>query len=309
MSLRVVSLLPAGTEILSALGAVDLLVGRGHECRYPESIVSLPVVSGSRLPEGELSSAAIDAGVRAASAEGRSLYTIDVAALAECHPDVILTQGLCEVCAIATEDVHLACAEAGIAPTLVELAPTGLDDALASVRTVAEAIGRPEVGDETWRSLRRHLMGVVGGVITQPRRRVAMLEWLDPPFAPGHWLPEQIACAGGEDVLGSPGEPSRRTTLQSVCDARPDVVILAPCGFSTDEAVRHATAARVVAELSETPAGRSGQIYAVDANAYFSCPGPRLVEGIQLLASVLHPTRMTFEDAGAVRRLGSGSVP
>jgi iron complex transport system substrate-binding protein len=285
---RIVSLLPSATEIVCALGLREQLVGRSHECDWPADVVELPAVSLARIDSAALDSAAIDAEVARAIGAGEELYGIDEALLAELAPDLIVTQSLCTVCAVSGGTVRALSAGRDPAPTVLELEPDGIDGIIESVRIVARAASVDEAGDRVAAKLRARLdaIGAVAKVAERPR--VVVLEWLDPPFAAGHWVPEMVELAGGREMLGQPREPSFRTTWNDVRAAEPEIVVLAPCGYGIKETGARALADGVLAELAETPAGRSGEIYAVDANAYFSRPGPRVLDAILLLCATLH---------------------
>jgi iron complex transport system substrate-binding protein len=285
---RIVSLLPSATEIVCALGLREQLVGRSHECDWPADVVELPAVSLARIDSAALDSAAIDAEVARAIGAGEELYGIDEALLAELAPDLIVTQSLCTVCAVSGGTVRALSSGRDPAPTVLELEPDGIDGVIESVRIVAGAAGVEETGDRVAAELRERLDAAAVPVADIERRpRVVVLEWLDPPFAAGHWVPETVTLAGGREMLGKSRAPSFRTTWDAVRAADPEVVVLAPCGYGIEETHERALADGVLAELAETPAGRSGAIYAVDANAYFSRPGPRVVDAVGILATLL----------------------
>jgi iron complex transport system substrate-binding protein len=316
--MRIVSLLPSATEIVCALGLRDSLVGRSHECDWPLDVASLPPVSMARIDSAALSSQTIDLQVARAIESGEELYGIDEAVLAALDPDLIVTQSLCTVCAVSGGTVRALTGRNGRAPAILELEPAGIDGIVESVRVVARAAGVHAAGDQLAAELRTRLDEAAGAVREVSHRPVVVvLEWLDPPFAAGHWVPEQVALAGGREALGQAAAPSFRTTWDAVRAAAPDAVVLAPCGFRAGEVVERAAADGVLQALDGTPAARTGRVVAVDANAYLSRPGPRVVDGVALLAAVLHPdVAPPFADpAGAIPlgrhsgRSGTGRVP
>ncbi|MFD3399626.1 cobalamin-binding protein [Kribbella sp. NPDC058693] len=270
--MRIVSLLPSATEICFALGAGDDVVGVTFECDYPAAARGRRIVSTTALPEG-LTPGEIDAVVRRKVAAGEDLYHLDAGVLRELAPDVVITQDLCAVCAIEVTDVEEALSYLGCRAEVVTTDPHNLDEVVASIETVAKAIGRDSTPlvEELRDRLKQHQHLVAGP-------RVALLEWTDPPFAPGHWLPEMVELAGGTNVLGTAGQRSVSITWDDVRAARPEVIVSAPCGFDLDGA------AKLTAEL---PLPADAQVWAVDANGYFARPGPRLVDGIDVLAAIL----------------------
>ncbi|RZT27113.1 iron complex transport system substrate-binding protein [Kribbella sp. VKM Ac-2569] len=270
--MRIVSLLPSATEICFALGAGEDVVGVTFECDYPAAARARRIVSTTALPEG-LTPGEIDAVVRRKVAAGEDLYHLDAGALRELEPDVVITQDLCAVCAIDVTDVDEALAYLGCSAEVVSTDPHNLIEVLESIETIGKAIGRDAT--QLVDSLRTRLGMLAGG-----GGRVALLEWTDPPFAPGHWLPEMVTLAGGVNVLGAAGERSKAINWREVAAAKPEVVVSAPCGFGLDGATE-------LTELlmGELPAGIP--VWAVDANGYFARPGPRLVDGVEVLAAIL----------------------
>lgn len=279
--MRIISLVPNGTEILFAVGAGDLVVGVSHECDYPAEARTRPVLTGSALMPG-MSSAEVDKAVAAQVGSGESLYTLDEARIAELAPHLIVTQQLCPVCAVSTAQVDGAVQPLPRCPEVLSLDPRTLADVMADIRRVGEATGRTAEAEALVRSLERRLDAVRARVQGRPRPRVAALEWLDPPFAGGHWVPEMIEIAGGTDVFAKPGDHSARLTWEQVREADPDVVVAMPCGY--DEA----GAAAQLALLGDRPELRGRRVCPVDANGCFSRPGPRLVDGIERLADLFH---------------------
>jgi iron complex transport system substrate-binding protein len=285
--MRIVSLVPNGTEILFALGAGDLVVGVSHECDYPEEARARPILTGSALTPG-MSAAEIDAAVSSQVGSGLSLYTLDEARIAELAPDVIVTQQLCPVCAVSTEQVDGAVRPLPRCPDLVSLDPRTIGEVFADIRRVGEVTGRTAAAEALLADLDRRLAAVRARAAGRPRPRVLALEWLDPPFAGGHWVPEMIALAGGTDVFGEPGGHSTRLTWDQIATADPDVIVVMPCGF--DEAGAREQVATVAGrpEWRSLRAVREGRVFPVDANGCFSRPGPRLVDGVERLAAILH---------------------
>jgi iron complex transport system substrate-binding protein len=286
--MRVISLVPNGTEILFAVGAGDLVVGVSHECDYPPEARTRPILTGSALTPG-MSAAEVDAAVSSQVGSGLSLYTLDEAQIEELAPDVIVTQQLCPVCAVSTEQVNGAVRPLPRCPELVSLDPRTIGQVFADIRRVGEVTGRTAEAEALLAGLERRLAAVraaVTAVGDRPRPRVLALEWLDPPFAGGHWVPEMIDLAGGEDVIARPGDHSARLTWEQVAAADPDVIVVMPCGF--DEV----GASEQIATIADRPewralrAVREGRIFPVDANGCFSRPGPRLVDGIERLAAI-----------------------
>jgi iron complex transport system substrate-binding protein len=289
--MRIASLLPSATEIVCALGLADQLVGVSHECDYPPDVVrDLPKLTYSTLPPG-LSSAAIDAEVSARLRRGESLYRVDEALLAALQPDVIITQELCDVCAVAFGDVCHVAANLPGNPRVISLTPPGLEAIFADVRVVAAALGVAARGERLVARLRARVERVAEAVqrYVTYRPRVFAMEWLDPPFAAGHWVPEMIALAGGHEVLGIAGQPSFRLTWEQVIAAQPEIVLLIPCGYDADAARREWEALPKPSGWETVPAARDGRIYPFDANSYCSRPAPRVVDGIEQLARLFHP--------------------
>jgi iron complex transport system substrate-binding protein len=281
--MRIVSLVPSATEMLFALGSGDELVAVTHECDYPPGALELPKVTRNALPAG-LSSAEIDAAVKQRTLAGESIYELDVELLHELEPDLIVTQELCQVCAVSYEDVRAIAEEITTQPTVIPLDPTTVGEVLSDARTLAQATDRKDAAVDLVRESSDRIDRVRLAVRGARRLRVAALEWLDPPYAAGHWTPQLIEFAGGEDVLGLPGEHSRQCSWEEIQAAEPDLVVVMPCGFDAQLAYREAEMHRE--QLANLGAG---EVVAVDAAAYFSRPGPRIVDGLELLAHVLHP--------------------
>jgi iron complex transport system substrate-binding protein len=280
--MRIVSFLPAGTEIAYALGAGDLLVGRSHECDYPPEVKSLPVVSRPALRLEGLSQGAIDAAVADRLRSGESLYEVDEVLLRDLAPDLVITQDLCQVCAPSGNELTRALKELPSKPEVLWLTPQNLAEIEDNILAVGMAAKRRDVAQQLIDANRRRLAAVTEAVAGAPPRRVVFLEWTEPLFCAGHWVPQMVVIAGGADPLGKPGADSQRMSWNDVRNAKPEMIIVAPCGYGLDQAVELARA---------IPTVEGASVVAVDANAYFARPGPRVAEGVELLAHLFHPTR------------------
>ena len=283
--MRIASLLPSATEIAFAVGAGDEVVAVSHECDYPAAARGLPVLTGPAVETHGLPQAEIDAAISGLLAAGGSTYTIDVPRLRELRPDLVITQALCDVCAVSEGQVHRVVHEEQLGARVLTLTPLDLEGVVGSVEEVGEATGRATEGARVAAALRECLAAPAARRATLPR--VLALEWLDPPFAAGHWVPEQIARAGGEDVLGRPGQKSERVTWETIAATAPEVALLLPCGLSLDEVVREAAALAGHPAWRSLPAVAAGAVWALDADAWFSRPGPRLADGIEALRAIL----------------------
>lgn len=294
--MRIVSLVPSATELLFALGVGDEVTAVTHECDHPHEALALPKITrdviGPGLPAGE-----IDRAVRELTEQGRSIYELDEAALRALAPDLIVTQALCAVCAVSYDDVRAIAERMDPAPEVISLDPHTLGEVLGDVRTLAQATGVKDAGVDLIQAAAARIDKVRLAVRGAPPVTVAALEWLDPVFVAGHWTPQLIEYAGGIDLFGLPGEHSATRTWDEVAAARPDVVVCMPCGYDADRALEEAET--YAGELAALGAKR---IVAVDAAAYFSRPGPRLVDGLELMAHILHPDRVP-EAPGAVREV------
>ncbi len=279
--MRLVSLLPSATEILAALGLADDLVGVSFECDQPPGIRDRAAVVVGGLDTAGLTPGQIDATVRARVAAGEDLYVLRAGALAELAPDLVLTQDLCQVCALPAGTVRDALAHLGTTADVLTLDPHTLDDVLATIATVGDRAGVPARAAELVAGLRARLAAVAAAVAGRPRPRVAVLEWVDPPFTAGHWVPDLVTAAGGDPVGAVAGSRSVPTTWAAIEAGDPDVVLVAPCGFGLDAAVDQAR--QVAAALP----GRC--VWAIDADGLVVRPGPRLVDGVEAIAAVLHP--------------------
>ncbi|HSE71256.1 MAG TPA: ABC transporter substrate-binding protein [Nocardioidaceae bacterium] len=281
--MRIVSLLPSTTEILFDIGAGPDVVGVTFECDHPAEARSRTIVSTSAMPEG-LTPQQIDTFVAEAMQAGQDLYHLDAGALSGLDADLVVTQDLCAVCAVDVSVVDDALAHLGCTAEVLTIDPHTLDEVLGSVLTLGRATSREADAEQLVASLRARLDTVVRRTTDRPRPRTLVLEWTDPPFAPGHWVPEMVLLAGGDPVLGTVGEKSFRVTWDDVRASTPEVVVCAPCGYGLEQSM--ALAEQVVA--SDVLSDRV-PVWAVDANASFARPGPRLVDGVEALAGILHP--------------------
>jgi iron complex transport system substrate-binding protein len=305
--MRIVSLLPSLTEICFVLGLENDLVAVTHECDYPPATRSLPHITRTILPPDLIESVEIDRRVKAAISEGRSLYELDVDRLIELEPDLILTQDLCQVCAVSIEDVRAIAERIPSRPRVVSIEPRTLEEMLQSIGHVGELTGRNATARAVIEALRTRLARIAAYVArTEHRYRVVCLEWLDPPMVAGHWVPEMVSLAGGNDPLGIAAEPSFEVGWQQVIDARPDVMVLMPCGFDLETTVADVERLAKVHDrlpegLEQVPAVTSGHVYAVDGSGFFNRPGPRLVSGVEILAGILHAElAATYTPSGTV---------
>jgi iron complex transport system substrate-binding protein len=289
---RIVSLLPSATEIAFALGLGEQVVAVSHECDFPPEARQRPAVTRSPLHGHHLSSAEIDRRTAEELRQGGTLYHLDVDRLAALAPDLILTQELCEVCAVAQPEVERAVRELGTAPRVLSLEPNTLGDALGTIEVVGATTGREAAAAALTAALQSRIERVRDAAATAPDRpRVFCMEWTDPPWVAGHWVPEMVALAGGEDVLGRPGAPSVRIDWERVVAAAPEVVVLMPCGYDLARTIADRPIVEALPGWATLPAVRSGRVFAVDGSSYFNRPGPRLVDGLELLAHLLHPER------------------
>lgn len=284
--MRIASLVPSSTEMLFALGLGDRVVAVTHECDFPAEASGLPHLSETMIPEG-LSPAEIDAEVKRLVGRGDPLYRLKADVLEEVRPDLIVAQDVCAVCAVSYDDVVSIAARLPGRPAVLRQDPTSLAEVLDNAEEVATAAGDPARGKDLRALLEQRLAAVRRAVEGLDRPTVLALEWLDPPFTGGHWIPEMIEIAGGRDLVGRPGDKSAETTWDQLSGLDPDLTVVMPCGFYVDEA--EAQAREYIERIGSTGAGR---IVAVDAAASFSRPGPRLVEGTELLGHLLHPDRV-----------------
>ena len=305
---RVVSLLPAATEIVAALGAVDQLVGVTHECDHPpRAVAALPRVTSSAV-DRDATSAAIDAEVRALASTGAPVFGFDAERFATLAPEVVLTQSLCDVCALPESEVDRAIAAVAVAPHVVTLGGTTLDGVWDDVRRVGAAIGRSAEAEALLASLDARMRRVHETLkaARAPRPRVAVIEWLDPLFVAGHWSPELVRRAGGVDVLAQPGAHSVQIDVDAVRAAAPEVLLFAPCGFDVERATRESA---VLLARDEWRWASACACWALDGNALTSRPGPRLVDAIEVMSAIFAPTLFETPDAAYARRVGTAAEP
>ena len=290
--MRIVTLLPSATEIVCALGLTDSLVGVSHSCDFPPGVRNLPAMTFTSVPHAE-SSDVIDSAVRGHLADNAALYELDLQALVAAAPDFIISQALCDVCAVSTGDVIAALDSLPSQPELVDLEPNTLDEVLDDVARVGKTLGCGGLADKlldemrTRRSVVAERTSMIG---REERPKVAFLEWLVPPFNGGHWNPELVALAGGIDLLGAPGEPSYSLTWDKIATSMPDILFIACCGFPKDRALEDIRSVLNQEICRSMPAVETGKVFVADGNAYFSRPGPRLLDGLEMMAHAFHPT-------------------
>ena len=288
--MRIVSLLPSTTEIVCSLGLEAALVGITHECDFPSSITSKPRLTSSRINHERMTSAEIDHAVRSQLDGHGSIYDLDEAKLRELKPDLILTQELCEVCAVSYKTVERAARMFDTDVKVVSLEPNTIADIFDNVRLVGELTARTGEAEQLISHLNSRLDRIrEATALMDQRPRTLMLEWLEPPFAPGHWVPEQVAIAGGDHAFGKAGQRSVTTTAEEIREYAPEVIVLIPCGFYKEDILRQLPSARLPEGWNDLPAVRRGEVWATDATSYFRRPGPRVVEGVEILARILHP--------------------
>jgi len=289
--MRICSLVPGATEVLFALGLGESVVGVTHECDWPPEALERPRVTASLLQTGDLASAEIDAAVAEAAREGKAIYAIDEAVWEEIEADVVVAQELCEVCAVSAGDVRPLDVE------VIDFSPSTLDGVLAHITALGVRLGEEGAADELTAGMRSRLDRVRAALAeADGSPRVFVSEWLEPPYAAGHWVPDMVSLAGGSEVAGIAGAPSHRMRWSDVAGLEPDTVVLAPCGFDLDRTLSEVVTLDLSAHLLGTAARQESRVFAVDANGYFSRPGPRLVEGVELLAYLLHPD--AYSDPG-----------
>jgi len=306
---RIVSLLPSATEIVCALGLRDYLVGVSHECDHPQGVELLPTVTKTLIPPG-LGSGQIDRLVRSELQGKQALYSLDLDLLTQLQPDLIVTQALCDVCAVAADEVEEAACRLPGRPEILNLEPMNLADVFTTLRRVGTAAGVEERAIAVVSSLRARVARVatlVAGLPAAPRPRVAFLEWLEPPFNGGHWTPELIHIAGGVDCFAGGGKASRTLTWAEVVAAQPDVLFMALCGFAIERALQDVPALTRQPDWADLPCARTGEVWLADGNQYFSRPGPRLVDSLEMLAAALHPEHPELANLGH-HALHSGAV-
>jgi iron complex transport system substrate-binding protein len=304
--MKIVSLLPSATEIVYALGLGEDLVGVTDECDYPPDAVTKPVVSRSALPQGRpMSAREVDDAVRGKMSQREPLYVLDRELLRREQPDVILTQDLCRVCAVPSGQVQRALDELGLPDAKVlSLDPHTVDEVIATIETVGSLLDRSAKGDEIASVLRARVARVKEIALRLPTIRMFALEWSDPPFAGGHWVPEMVEAVGAVNLLGTKGEPSREVTWREIHDQTPEVIVFMPCGYYLEEAEEEGERLFDQHDFADTPAAREGNVFAVDATSFFSRPGPRIVDGLEILAWAAHPEAYPEPPKGGISRLG-----
>jgi iron complex transport system substrate-binding protein len=300
--MRIASLVPSSTEMLFALGLGDQVVGVTHECDFPPAAAALPRLTATVMPEG-LSAGEIDAAVKEIVGEGRALYSLDEERLAELAPDLIVTQAVCEVCAVSYDDVVEVAARLPGRPRVLQQDPNSLGEVLADLGRLGEAAGIEARAAAVRGELERRLAAVRAAVEGAPRRRAIALEWLDPPFIGGHWVPEMIELAGGVDLVGTAGSKSPEVPWERLEGLDPEVVLAMPCGYYVEEARTQAEAHR-----ERIDALGAARVFAVDAASTYSRPGPRLVDGTELLAHLFHPERVEAPEGIAFADLSQAPV-
>ena len=284
------------------MGLGPNVVGVTHECDYPDDAQSKRRVVHSRI-DTDADSGTIDAQVRSFQASGQSVYELDVEAVTELAPNLIITQGLCEVCALPYDDVASIAKQMDSEPDIVSLNPTSLNDVFNDIIRVGEAAGVVNVARTKVADLQRRVDAVRERVSGLQTRKVACLEWLDPLMVGGHWVPEMVELAGGHDVFGIPGEPTRRVSVSEAVESDPEVILLMPCGYDVAGVVKESETSSAISQLLADAALCSCAVYAVDANAYFSRSGPRLVDGLELMATLFHPELMDASGPGQAVKL------
>jgi iron complex transport system substrate-binding protein len=288
---RICSLVPGATEVLFALGLGESVVGVTHECDWPHEAESRPRVTASHLQSGDLSSGEIDAAVAEAAREGKALYAVDEAVWEEIQADVVVAQELCDVCAVSAGEVRRLDVE------VIDYSPATLDGVFGHITALGWRLDAEAAADELTNGMRSRLERVRAALAeTDTYPRVYVSEWLEPPYAAGHWVPDMVSAAGGMEIAGIAGEPSFRMRWTDVAGLEPDTVVLAPCGFDLDRTLSEVVTLDLSAHLLGTAARQESRVFAVDANGYFSRPGPRLVDGVELLAYLLHPD--AYSDPG-----------
>jgi iron complex transport system substrate-binding protein len=303
--MKLVSLLPSATEIVYSLGLGDDLVGVTDECDFPPEAVTKPVVSRSALPSSRpLSSREIDAAVRQRVDGDGQLFVLDKDLLRRERPDVILTQDLCRVCAVPTGQVQTALEELGLPDAkVISLDPNTLDEVIDQLDVVGGQLDRPDRAAELTSAMRSRVQKIKETARRLPTIGVLCMEWAEPPFAAGHWLPEMVEAVGATPLLGAKGEPSRTVTYREIRDANPEVIVYMPCGYYLEEAEEEANWVFKHPELADTPAARNHNVFAVDATSFFSRPGPRIVDGLEILAWAVHPEAYPEPPAGTITRI------
>ena len=304
--MRICSLVPGATEVVAALGLEDHLIGISHECDFPPSLARVPVMVRARVESGTLSSAQIDAQVGTLLSTGEGLYELDEPGLLAAKPDLLITQDLCDVCAITPSHLAKVLRNLSPPPRMVTLNPRRLDDILRDIATLGAALEREAAGVELAARLRGRLDAVRKMVSAESARpRVACIEWLAPLYTAGHWVPDMVEAAGGIDVLAKAGTTSHTLDWDTLAAAEPDVIVLMPCGFTIPRTRTEVATVTDHPRWKSLPAVRRGDVYLVDALSYFSCPGPRLIDGVEQLAAILHPACYDHHLPASVERLAT----
>lgn len=302
--MRIVSLLPSATELVYALGLGDDLAGVTYECDFPPAAQTLPVVSEAATPYPPSATAAqVDAQVRASMAEQQPLYKLNEGLIAQIQPDVILTQDLCRVCAVPTGQVEEALAKLGCSAEVVSMDPNTIEDVLDSFLVAGKVLGAEDAAEELVAGLRARIAAVQEASRLLPTVGVLTLEWSDPAFIGGHWVPQMVQFSGGTNLLGEPGEKSRTATWKEIADANPEIIVFMPCGYYLEEAEEEGRTLFNNPFFAETPAAQEGAVFAVDATSYFSRPGPRLIDGLEIMAWAVHPETFPEPPPGRISRI------
>ena len=294
MTMRICSLLPSGTEILYSLGLGDQVVAVTHECDYPPETAAKPRITEDLIEQGRMTSVEIDHHVSSNIGRHGTIYRLKQDLLETLKPDLIVTQELCEVCAVSYKEVQHAARVLEGRTRIVSLEPTTLNEMLETILLVGELTGRKDAALEKVQELNARLQRVRERVRDRERPRVYAMEWLDPPFSAGHWVPEMVEIAGGHEVLGKAGLKSERITPERILEAQPEIIVLMPCGFSLERTVEEYRRTRFLP-------GWSGQLYAVDGSSYFNRSGPRLIDGVEILSEIFHPSLLDGPERGENR--------
>ena len=294
MTMRICSLLPSGTEILYSLGLGDQIVAVTHECDYPPETAAKPKITEDLIEQGRMTSTEIDHHVSSSIGRHGTIYRLKEDLLETLKPDLIVTQELCEVCAVSYKEVQHAARVLEGRTRIVSLEPTTLNEVLETILLVGELTGRKDAALEKVQELNAWLQRVRQRVRDRQRPRVYAMEWLDPPFSAGHWVPEMVEIAGGHEVLGKRGSKSERITPERILEAQPEIIVLMPCGFSLERTVEEYRRTRFLP-------GWSGQLYAVDGSSYFNRSGPRLIDGVEILSEIFHPSLLDGPERGENR--------
>lgn len=302
--MKICSLVPGATEVVAALGRQGDLVGISHECDYPPSLAQIPVMVRPRIESHRLSSSQIDEQVGSLLSAGTGLYELDEAQLLAARPDLIIAQDLCDVCAITSSQLDHVVRSLSPSPRMVTLTPRRLEDILRDIETLGAALGQEGAGRQLSAKLRARINVVHAKVASEHiRPTVACLEWLAPLYTAGHWVPDMVEAAGGIDVLATAGTPSQKVNWDTLSAASPDVIILMPCGFTVERTRTELAALTEQPQWKNLSAVQTGAVFLVDALAYFSRPGPRLIDGLEQLAAILHPAQFDHSLPPAVERL------